>query len=104
MDVWAFGLLLYESLIQEPKLFRSNLNHDNDEFMLELSQWSLQNVENISIQQQQNKNESTEERKELSSSFLLVVTDLICQCLAPDPENRPRDFETILKHKFWQLF
>ena len=84
-DIWAFGKLMFEVL-----LGKAILPHDvsSTEFAHYLGHWNEDDLAHI-VSDLENRGVGT------------LATDLITHCLCPRPTSRPKSFEEILNHSYW---
>lgn len=84
-DIWAFGKLMFEVLIGKGLLPR---DISSQEFVNSLGRWNEDNLAHI-VSDLEDRGVGT------------LATDLITHCLCPRPGSRPKSFEEILNHSYW---
>ena len=92
IDAWAYGKLMYEVLVGEPLIpFDYNMEafYNDRNALVALAAWDQSTLRDVV-------NEVVE------SGAGTLAADLISHCLCPSPEDRPKDFDEILAHPFWE--
>jgi len=88
LDIWAFGQLMFETLVGKP-LFRSSSDLDNNirATVHILGGWNEDNLRDVIHEVE-------------VAGIGTVGADLISHCLCPHPEDRPKSMEKISVHPY----
>ena len=90
IDVWAFGKLMFDVLVQNPLLFfdsSETLERQDKSSLQDLGNWNEQHLGNVV------------EELEMTGIGPLGI-DLISHCLSRR-EERPQSMQEVLSHSFW---
>jgi len=104
IDIWSFGVLIYETLVRESfrslfdqgnqksqKLLSSSIydaKDDNQTFMARLFHWNEEDLREVVD-------------RLMEDGFGPLCADLVSHCLCTIPNDRPSSMEEVLEHPFF---